>query len=326
MNYLLYSLTALCIGFLLDLILGDPHSFPHIIRFYGFIINKLERFFRKLLPGTNVGELTGGILLVLSVIIICAGLPSLLLAFFYRLNIYAAVALESLICYQMLAARSLRDESMLVYRHLNNGDIAAARKAVAMIVGRDTENLDHAGISRAAVETVAENASDGVIAPMFFMAVGGAPLGMLYKAVNTMDSMVGYKNERYLYFGRAAARLDDVLNYIPARVTAFLMILSCLPLRFDFRGAARLYARDRHNHKSPNSAHSEAACAGALGIKLGGSAFYFGKLQEKPCIGDELRPLEHEDIKRANRLMLFTAALTFLLFALIKALVILIAL
>ncbi len=324
MNYLLCSLIALCIGFVLDILLGDPQGFPHIIRFMGFIISRFEKSIRKLLPKSSGGELTGGVLLVLSVIVICAGLPTLLLALAYRLSIYAGIALESLICYQMLATRSLRDESMLVYRCLKGGDLVAARRAVSMIVGRDTECLDSAGVTRAAVETISENAADGVMAPLFFMALGGAPLGLLFKAVSTMDSMVGYRNESYLYFGRPAARLDDVLNFIPARITSLLMLLSCLPLRFDFRRALQVYIRDRHNHKSPNSAHCEAVCAGALGIQLGGDAYYSGRLLEKPTIGDDVRAPEHEDIKSANHMMLLASVAAFFLFALAKALIILI--
>lgn len=324
MNYLLYSLISLCIGFGLDMLLGDPQGFPHIIRFMGFIISRFEKPIRRLFPKSPGGELTGGILLVLSIIVICAGIPTALLVLAYRLSIYAGIALESLICYQMLAARSLRDESMPVCRCLEDGDLPAAQKAVSMIVGRDTDRLDREGVARAAVETVAENTADGVMAPLFYMAVGGAPLGLIFKAVSTMDSMVGYKNDRYLYFGRPAARLDDVLNFIPARIAALLMLLSCLLLRFDFRRALRVYIRDRYNHKSPNSAHCEAVCAGALGIRLGGDAFYSGRLQQKPTIGDDLRPPEPGDIRSANRMMLVTAAAAFFLFALVKALIIMI--
>ena len=234
MNYFLYSLIALCVGFALDLLLGDPQGFPHIIRFMGFIISRFEKLLRRLLPKTSGGELTGGILLVLSVIVICAGLPTLLLVSVYRLSIYAGIAFESLICYQMLAARSLRDESMLVYRHLKDGNLPSARRAVSMIVGRDTDCLDSAGVTRAAVETISENTADGVIAPVFsgYWRAGFAVQGGQHHGL-----MVGYKNDRYLYFGRPAARLDDVLNFIPARITALLMLLSCLPARFDFRRA-----------------------------------------------------------------------------------------
>ena len=211
---------------------------------------------------------------------------------------------------------------MAVYNELENGDIDGARKAVSMIVGRDTAALDDSGITRAAVETIAENTADGVIAPLLYMLFGGAPLALMYKSVNTMDSMVGYKNDKYLYFGRAAARFDDVLNFIPARITAVLMLLASLLPGFDTGGALRIYRRDRRNHKSPNSAHSEAVCAGALRIRLGGSAHYFGKAQEKPTIGDDIRLIEYKDIKRANRLMTAASLIALALSVSIKAAVI----
>jgi adenosylcobinamide-phosphate synthase len=324
MNWLYYSLIALCAGYALDLILGDPQGFPHIIRGVGLVISGLEKLIRRLLPKKDGAELFGGVLLVGFGLISCAGLPTLLLILLYRLNIYLGLILESLICYQMLATRSLRDESMAVYSRLKNGDIEGARKAVSMIVGRDTEMLDENGVTRAAVETVAENSSDGVVAPLLYMIAGGAPLGLFYKSVNTMDSMVGYKNDRYLFFGRTAARLDDVLNFLPARITAVLMIFASLLLPgFDAKGALKIYRRDRRNHKSPNSAHSEAACAGALRIRLGGSAYYFGKLQEKPTIGDDIRPIEYRDIKKANKLMTAVSLIALALGACIKAAVIL---
>ena len=215
----------------------------------------------------------------------------------------------AVMCYYLLAARSLRDESMKVCDSLRKGDIQEARRNVSMIVGRDTAGLDGEGIAKAAVETVAENTSDGVIAPLFYLFLGGPVLGWMYKAVNTMDSMVGYRNEKYLYFGRAAARLDDLANLIPARLSALLMIGASFLLGMDGKGAARIWLRDRRNHKSPNSAQTEAVCAGALGVRLAGPAWYFGRRFEKPFIGDEKRKVEWEDIKRANRLMYGTAVM-----------------
>ena len=207
---------------------------------------------------------------------------------------------------------------MKVYAEVKKGDLPRARKAVSMIVGRDTQCLDEAGVVKAAVETVAENTSDGVTAPLLFMMIGGAPLGFFYKAVNTMDSMIGYKDEKYLYLGRCAAKMDDVLNYIPARLSAFLMIAAAWVLKMDARGAWRIYLRDRRKHASPNSAQTEAVCAGALQIRLAGDAWYFGKLYKKDYIGDDIRPVEAEDIPRADRLMYGTAVLTFLLFGMVK--------
>ena len=211
--------------------------------------------------------------------------------------------MESFFCYQLTAARGLKDESIKVYRELTEGSLLGARKAVSMIVGRDTEELTRTGVIKAAVETVAENTSDGVVAPLFYMTLGGVPLMFLYKAINTMDSMVGYKNEQYLNFGRYPAKLDDLANYIPARLSAWFMIAACIFTGNDVPAARRIYRRDKRNHKSPNAAHTEAVTAGALHIQLAGNAWYFGKLYEKPTIGDDLRHPEPEDIKRANGLM-----------------------
>ncbi len=291
-------MTALTIfaGFALDALLGDPQGFPHIVRLMGRLIAALEKRLYRF--GAK-----GGVLLVCAVIPICAGVPFAALAFAYRAGPVWGLLLESLLCWQLLAARSLKDESMKVCRALEAGDTEASREHVAMIVGRDTAELDAAGIARAAVETVAENASDGVIAPIFYIALGGAALGCLYKAVNTMDSMVGYKNEKYLRFGRAAAKTDDILNYPPSRAAAVLMILSAYLLRLDGKNALRVWRRDRRSHASPNSAQTEAVCAGALGIRLGGPASYSGKMHDKPYIGDGTRPLLAGDIATANRLM-----------------------
>lgn len=309
---LLYSLIALVIGFLLDLALGDPEWLPHPIRLIGWLIGKSEKGLRRLFPKTPCGEFWGGICLVLIVTIVSTAFPLGLLMLSYWLHWCVGIAVESIFCYQLLAMRCLQKESMAVARVLKTGDLPAARKQVGRIVGRDTDRLDVAGVTKAAVETVAENTSDGVIAPLLFMAVGGAPLGFFYKAVNTMDSMVGYRNDSYLYFGRAAARLDDVLNFIPARISALLMIVSAYLLRFDGKGAYRIWRRDRYNHKSPNSAQTESVCAGALQIQLAGDAWYFGQLYKKPTIGDPIRPVRIGDIQRANGLLFGTAVLSLL--------------
>ena len=217
--------------------------------------------------------------------------------------------------YQILAAKCLKTESMKVYTCLKENDLVKARRAVSMIVGRDTAVLDAEGVAKAAIETVAENTSDGVIAPMLYTALGGPVLGFAYKAVNTMDSMVGYKNDKYMYFGRAAAKLDDVVNYIPSRISAGLMILSAFAGGGAYSGkrAWMIYRRDRRKHASPNSAQTESVCAGALGIRLAGNASYFGKIVEKPYIGDPVRKVSFEDIRRANDLMYRTAILCELL-------------
>ena len=296
-------LYALLLGVCLDLLLGDPHWMPHPVRAIGALIAGLEKLLRTVFPRGERGELAAGGVLVVLVDGISTGVTVLILWLCGRIHPWLAFAAQTVLCYQLLAARSLRD-----------GTLEEARRAVSMIVGRDTDRLDRTGVAKAAVETVAENASDGVIAPLLCLALGGAPLGMLYKSVNTMDSMVGYKNDRYLYFGRAAAKLDDVVNWIPARLAGVLMCLAARPAGFDGKNAWRIFKRDRKNHKSPNSAHTEAACAGALDVELAGSNYYFGTLVEKPSIGDAMRPVEAADILRANRLMYATAFLAMVLF------------
>ena len=307
-------LLALLLGFCLDLLLGDPHWAPHPVRAIGVLIAGLEKVLRRIFPKTTGGELAAGVVLVALTLCIPTGVTALLLWGCAQVSPWLALGVETLISYQLLAAKSLRVESGKVYQALKAGDLPAARRAVSMIVGRDTDRLDEAGVAKAAVETVAENASDGVIAPLLFLAVGGAPLGMFYKAANTMDSMVGYKNDKYLYFGRAAAKLDDVLNLIPARVAGVLMCLGAAASGYDGRNAWRIFRRDRKNHKSPNSAHTEAACAGALQLQLAGPSCYFGKLVDKPTIGDDQRSVEALDILRAGRILYATAFFALLLF------------
>ena len=306
---MIYHITAMLAGFLMDLLFGDPYWLPHPIRLIGNWISFLEK---RLLgskreethraPGQ---EKRRGMILVLAVLSSTVFVTAVLLLGAYRLHPYLGVVIESIMTYQMLATKCLKTESMKVYRRLSEHDLRGARKAVSMIVGRDTERLDEEGVAKAAIETVAENASDGVIAPMFYLALFGPVGGFSYKAVNTMDSMVGYKNDRYHAFGTAAAKLDDVVNFIPARISAMLMILSCcfLGKEFDQKNAMKIFKRDRYQHASPNSAQTEAACAGALGIRLAGDASYFGKIVKKPYIGDPLRAVETEDIRRANRLL-----------------------
>lgn len=313
-----YHMTAFFMGFLLDLILGDPHSFPHPVRLIGKLVTAVEDRLRKESIKTqgeadkSAAELRQGRCLVIAVLVIVSVVAALLLAVSYWLNPCVGIVLETVMTYQILAVKCLRVESMKVYDALRNGDLEQARTAVSMIVGRDTACLDVEGVAKAAVETVAENTSDGVIAPMLYLAVGSPVLGFFYKAVNTMDSMVGYRNDKYLYFGRAAARFDDIVNWIPARISAYLMILASCVLgmtdrHFSGSRAVRIYRRDRSNHASPNAAQTESVCAGALGIRLAGDASYFGKLVKKPSIGDALREVEYEDIRRANRLMYVTA-------------------
>ena len=310
---MLYHTIALAAGYLLDLLIGDPRWLYHPVCLIGNLIALLEKGIRKIFSKTEKGELSGGVLEVVLVCLISLGVPWVVLSVLYRYMPLAGLALETFWCYQLLATKSLKDESMKVYDRLKNGTIEEARYAVSMIVGRDTAELTEEGVTKAAVETVAENGSDGVIAPMLYMALGGVPLMFLYKGINTMDSMLGYKNDRYLYFGRCAAKLDDLVNYIPARISGWLMVAAAFLTGMDGKNAAKIYKRDRRNHASPNSAQTEAAVAGALRVQLAGNAYYFGKLYEKPTIGDKLREVEPEDIRRANRLLYGASVLSVLL-------------
>ena len=316
---MMLTLAALAVGFFLDLLIGDPHFLYHPIRLVGNLISITEKILRKVFQKTPKGELAAGVFLVLIVTGVSTGVPCLLLYGAQRIHWGLRFALEAIMCYQLLATRALKDESMKVYDKLSQGDLEASRYAVSMIVGRDTSVLDEAGVTKATVETVAENTSDGIIAPMLFMAIGGAGAGYFYKAINTMDSMVGYKNEKYLYFGRAAAKLDDVVNFLPARISAFLMIGACKFTGLQTKAAFSIWKRDRFNHTSPNSAQTEAVMAGALGIELAGDAMYFGTLYKKKTMGDPLRSIEYEDIRRANKLLYGTAILSLAVFSLIKA-------
>ena len=298
-------LTALAVlgGFGLDLLLADPAWMPHPVVGMGRAIAALEKRLRRLFPATPAGERAAGRVLAAALPLGTFALAAGALALAYRLHPAAGFALETLWCWQALALRGLAEESGKVYAQLAKGDLPAARRAVGRIVGRDTGSLTAAGVTKAAVETVAENFSDGVAAPLFYLLIGGAPLGLAYKAVNTMDSMVGYKNKTYLHFGRAAARLDDAANFLPSRLAALLWIGAAGLAGFDGRGAWRIWRRDRLRHASPNSAQTESACAGALGVQLAGPAWYFGEYYYKPTIGDDTRPVEPADILRADRML-----------------------
>ena len=317
-----WSLFALILGACIDLIVGDPHSLPHPVVAIGKLISLLERLFRRLCPKTKGGEITAGALIWILTAAISAAVPALLLWGAHWLSPWLRLALESVMCWQILAARSLRDESMKVYTALKTGTLEQARYAVSMIVGRDTARLTEQDVARAAVETVAENTSDGVIAPLLFLALGGAPLGFFYKAVNTMDSMLGYVEPPYKNIGCIPAKLDDVFNFLPARLSAFLMLEAGALLGLDVKNGWRIFRRDRYQHASPNSAQTESVCAGLLGLRLAGDAWYHGVLHKKPYIGDEVRQIEYEDIPRTCRLMYASAALGLVLFAAIKALLI----
>lgn len=314
MKGFIYALPML-VGFVIDIFVGDPYNFPHPIRAIGTLIAKLEKFVR----GRFKSLRKGGVFLALTVLIVSTLIPLAVLFLCYKINIFLGLAAESVMCWQLVAARCLQKESMKVCRAVEEKDIEKARQAVSMIVGRDTDVLDETGIVKAAVETVAENTSDGVTAPIMYIALGGAPLGFFYKAANTMDSMIGYTNEKYIDIGRFAAKLDDVLNFIPSRLTALVMILSAYLLGADGKNAARIWKRDRRKHASPNSAQTESVCAGALDIRLAGDAYYFGELHKKEFIGDDIRPPESEDIRRANRLMYCTSVIVLIVGAAFRA-------
>lgn len=324
-----YHIFAFIAGFVLDLLIGDPHFIPHPVRLIGSFISFLDKRL-NCDAGYNISEkklnlikYKRGMILAFTVIFATFAISVIIIVAAYSINLYAGVIAEAVMTWQILATKCLRVESMRVYDALRTDGVDAGRRAVSMIVGRDTSVLDVAGVTRAAVETIAENTSDGVIAPMLYTAIGGPVLGFVYKAVNTMDSMLGYKNDKYMYFGRFAARLDDAVNFIPARISAYLMIAAAFigGRQFDGKNAYRIFKRDRFNHASPNSAQTESVCAGALRVQLAGDAVYFGKLVKKKYIGDGLREIEYEDIKRANRLMYITAFLCELLSVAVMSLV-----
>lgn len=314
---------AMLLGFFLDLLLGDPHGLIHPVQIIGWFITKIKEGLQRLIYGCSWkevkekglerkprAELIAGyvltVLIVIGTFLVIAGI----LYGAGRIHPWLRFGLETFFIYQILATKSLKTESMKVYCRLKEGDLEGARKEISYLVGRDTQQLDESEVAKADVETIAENTADGVIAPLFFIALGGAPLGFAYKAVNTLDSMVAYRNEELLHIGHASAKLDDICNFIPARLAAMMMLLAAAVLRLDVKDAWRIFRRDRFSHLSPNSAQTEAVAAGALHIQLGGTHNYFGKPVEKPTIGDDIRPVEYEDIRRTNRLLYVSAVFT----------------
>jgi adenosylcobinamide-phosphate synthase len=293
---------------------GDPHSIPHPVIFIGKLISAMEKLARKIFPKTVKGENFAGGVLWLVVVAVSTAVPALLLWLCYGISVWLGLAIESVMCWQILATKSLKDESMKVYDALKTGDIEKSRYAVSMIVGRDTANLDDKAVARAAVETVAENTSDGIVAPLMFLCLGGAPLGFFYKAVNTMDSMLGYVEMPYKNIGLVPAKMDDVMNFLPARLSALIMLAAGWLLKLDARNGWKIFKRDRFNHASPNSAQTESVCAGLLGLSLAGDAWYHGVLHKKKYIGDAMRDIDYEDIPRSCRLLYVTAFLSLILF------------
>ena len=288
---------------------------PHPIRLIGSVISKGEKIIRKIMPKK---EYLGGAILSVFVILSSFFLPFIILIICKKISIYLKIIIESIFIYQIMATKSLKTESMRVYKYLKKKDILNSRKYLSWIVGRDTENLNEKQITKATVETSAENTSDGVIAPLFYIIIGGAPLGFLYKAVNTLDSMIGYKNDKYLYFGRFAARTDDVFNFLPAIIASYIMLLGSFILGLDYKNAYKIYKRDKNKSSSPNSCKTESVAAGALDVELLGDAYYFGKLVKKETIGDNIKEIEIDDIKTMNKLMYVTAVLSLIIFSSIR--------
>lgn len=308
----------LTIGFILDLLIADPNNPFHPVRGIGLLASKLEAIFRKLLK--NSLKIAGLIVWIITIILTFAITYGIIFVCM-KINKYLGVIVQGIIIYFCISAKGLVVEGYKVIKYLNEGNIEKSRKQLSYIVGRDTESLDSKGITRAVIETIAENMSDGVIAPILFAGIFGAAGSMAYKAVNTMDSMFGYKNDRYIEFGYFPAKLDDLFNYIPARVTGILIIISSFFLKRDYKNSLKIYKRDRYNHTSPNSAHPEAAMAGALDIQLGGANYYFGKIVEKPVIGDKIKEIEINDVKKTAEILYLSAVMGFILMVIIKVII-----
>ena len=313
-----WSFLALMIGFCVDLLIGDPHSLPHPVVGIGKLISVLEKALRRVFPKTDRGEIGAGAVLWILVVAISTAVPFGVLFFCQSISPWLRLGVESLMCWQILATKALKDESMKVYAALETGDLEQSRHAVSMIVGRDTARLDDVGVTRAAVETVAENTSDGVVAPMLFLALGGAPLGFFYKAINTMDSMLGYVEPPYKNIGLVPAKMDDAANFLPSRLSALLMLVAGFLLGLNAKNGWRIFCRDRYNHASPNSAQTESVCAGLLGVRLAGDAWYHGVLHKKKYIGDADREINHRDIILICKLLYMTGFLTLILCASFK--------
>lgn len=309
------NILSIYIGYILDLIIGDPYSFPHPVRFIGKLIKYIEKVIRKIARSDRGLKIGGFALWFITVGV--TYLVTYVIVKIFSFNKVAFMIVNSFIIYTTLATKCLKDEAVKIYEVLKTGDIEKSRIQLSYIVGRDTTNLSEKEIIRATVETVAENTVDGIIAPMFYAFIGGAPLAMAYKAINTLDSTVGYKNEKYKDLGFASAKIDDIANYVPARISVILMSIASLVLRYDYKNCAKIAIRDRKNHKSPNCAYSEGAVAGALGIQLGGTNIYFGKAVYKPTIGDKKREIEKDDIVKTNRIMYASSVTSIILFTII---------
>lgn len=312
------TILAVILGFLLDIFVPKPYGMYHPVQAIGALISFCDKHLRLPCNKNPKMERRAGILTAVIVILVSMAVPAAILYYAFAFNFILGFVIETLMCYLIMATSSLKNESMKVYEPFKRGNVEGARKALSMIVGRDTKVLNEEEIVEAAVETVAENTSDGVISPLFYMMIGGPVLGWGFKAISTMDSMIGYKNDKYMYFGTAGARLDDVVNFIPARISGLLLIGAAKVLHYDAKAARKIFFRDRKKHASPNSAHTEAAVAGALGIRIGGDTVYFGKVVRKPFLGDKLREIEFEDIRRTNDLMYQAAFLGIIILSFLR--------
>jgi len=307
----------IAIGYTMDLILGDPYFLYHPVRVIGHLVRGLEKLLLNIDDRPIIQKIKGLILLIL-----VSGLsfvvPFTMLLALHKIHSLLSLVLESIMIYKIFATKCLDVETRKVYRALKEGDLETARKMVGYLVSRDTDVMTEEDIIKASIETIAENLGDGVIAPMFYIFIGGAPLGWCYKGVNTLDSMVGYKNEKYLHYGYFSAKWDDVLNYIPARLTALFILIAGFFLRMDIKRGISILSRDKHNHASPNSAYPESAAAGLLGIQLGGKASYFGKVSIKPTMGDAFKSIEVNDLYMTRKLLYMTSFVGFGIFFLLR--------
>ena len=309
MNRLIFFI-KIWIAYVLDLIFGDPQNVVHPVQVIGKIISAGE----KVLLRKKYKFLAGAVLNIFTVSITYTSMY--LISKSVKISVFF-MSIEIYLMYTIFSINSLAREGNRVYRILKEGDIEKARKDLSYLVSRDTETMDEKMIIRSTMETISENTVDGIVAPMFYMFLGGMPLAMAYKAINTLDSMVGYKNEKYMDFGKFSAKVDDAVNFIPARITGILIVLASMILGYDYKNSLKIFLRDRKNHSSPNSAHSEASVAGALGVQFGGKVSYFGKEIDKPTIGDKTKEFELEDIRKNIRIMYVTSFLSLVIFSLI---------
>ncbi len=311
-----HILLSFVLGYLLDLLFGDPRSLYHFVQFEGKLISIFDRMLNRS-PNSRFYSRAAGIVLWILSVGITFFLIYMIINVGASINPYLGLFFETFFVYQCLATHSLKKESMYVHSAIEKNDLIDARLKLSYIVGRDTDNLDFEGIMKADVETIAENTSDGVISPIFYMALFGVYGGVFCKLVNTLDSMVGYKNDRYRYFGTFSARMDDVIQFIPARLTAVLMIAASFILRYDSKNGIKIFRRDRYKHASMNSAQSEATAAGILDVQLAGDAIYGGIVKKKPSIGDPIKKIDKNDIVRANRLLYLSSSIAFIITAII---------